>query len=79
MNGRFGMLAGQAHLLNDVIDALEAEESSPPHSSGLSWFERRTFSYGLDALHGTYEAIVNAQAALTSSTTAAGVSTTSII
>lgn len=61
MTGRLGMLVGQAHLLNDVIDALELEESGPPHPSGLSWFERRTFSYALDAQHGTYDGIVSAQ------------------
>ena len=78
MHGRFGMIAGQAHLLNDVIDALELEESSPPHPSGLSWFERRTLSCGLDALHGTYEGIVNAQPAHASAAADASVGTTPI-
>lgn len=47
---------GQAHLLDTIIDNLEQEVENP-HPSGLSYYARRTLTYGLgeqvmDMLHG---------------------------
>ncbi|GAA5833787.1 hypothetical protein JCM5353_003316 [Sporobolomyces roseus] len=52
-----GITVGQAHLLDDVIDALELEESSPPSSNGKSYFERKTFTYSLGKNHKLFEGL----------------------
>lgn len=38
---------GQAHLLDTIIDNLEQELEMSPHSSGRSYYARRTLTYGL--------------------------------
>ncbi|BGP25295.1 scavenger mRNA-decapping enzyme DcpS [Rhodotorula toruloides] len=52
-----GITVGQAHLLDDLIDALELEVDAS-HSGGpapiQSWFERRTFTYSLGVEHPLY-------------------------
>ncbi|GAA5911900.1 hypothetical protein JCM5296_006639 [Sporobolomyces johnsonii] len=57
-----GITVGQAHLLDDVIDALELEASSPlAGGGGKSFFERRTFTYSLGKEHALYEALAERQ------------------
>ncbi|CEQ42269.1 SPOSA6832_04088 [Sporobolomyces salmonicolor] len=53
-----GITVGQAHLLDDVIDALELEASSPPEAGrGQTFFERKTFTYALGKKHALYQGL----------------------
>ncbi|SJL03458.1 uncharacterized protein ARMOST_06814 [Armillaria ostoyae] len=55
----FGMVVGQAHLLEDVISLLETAATS-----GIDIFERMTLTYGLGEQHGLYQAMIEAQGSL---------------
>ncbi|GAA5967111.1 hypothetical protein JCM8115_000926 [Rhodotorula mucilaginosa] len=52
-----GITVGQAHLLDDVIDALELELEATQAGGPTplqSWFERKTFTYSLGVQHPLY-------------------------
>lgn len=52
-----GITVGQAHLLDDVIDALELELEATQAGGPTplqSWFERKTFTYSLGVEHPLY-------------------------
>ena len=52
-----GITAGQAHLLDDLIDTLELELEATQAGGPTplqSWFERKTFTYSLGVEHPLY-------------------------
>ncbi|GAA6059489.1 hypothetical protein JCM10212_002232 [Sporobolomyces blumeae] len=61
-----GITVGQAHLLDDVIDALELEledderRTEPGQSPRRAYFERKTFTYALGKNHKLYESLSDA-------------------
>lgn len=55
--GLYGMVVGQAHLLDDIISLLELDPDDGP-----SIIERMTFTYGLGTEHGLYKPLAAALA-----------------
>ncbi|POY75607.1 hypothetical protein BMF94_1229 [Rhodotorula taiwanensis] len=61
-----GITVGQAHLLDDVIDALELELEAAQSGGPAplqSWFERKTFTYSLGVEHPLYALLQGAASA----------------
>ncbi|GAA5910478.1 uncharacterized protein JCM6883_003021 [Sporobolomyces salmoneus] len=55
-----GITVGQAHLLDDVIDTLELEESEGSPSDLGTYYSRKTFTYALGTNHKLYEGLSKA-------------------
>ena len=56
LRGYAGSTTGQSHLLDDIVDNLQMDESS----NAEPYYARRIFTYAIGSQHSLYESLANA-------------------